>query len=742
MTEPTPTAADFNPRAARMTNALFGAVIFLSAYLLFQVQPLSSKSILPWFGGTPSVWTTCMLFFQLLLFAGYAYAHVLSTRLAPRLQLIVHLVLIVAALGASVLPGAHWKPTGTEDPVLQIILMLGASIGLPFFVLSSTGPLVQNWFSRALSGRSPYHLYALSNAGSMLGLLLYPFAVERLLDLPGQAGLWRTGFWIFAIGCVVCGLVFAARTSGTVVASVRSNSQAQPPLNRRLLWFMLAATPSVMLLATTNQVCLDVASIPFLWVLPLTLYLLTFILAFAGDRWYFRRTCACLLPVSLVATVGVMVADAAAGLEFQVVAYFAALFLTAMCCHGELVRNRPDPQHLTSFYLWMSAGGAAGGVFVGVVAPSVFDLYLELHVAILLTLLLMAWIWAELPQRSWRELWKTPGIIFLSLAVTMTLLLREEVKRERDQAVLTMRNFYGVLRVKDEDPGTEWHLRKLLNGRILHGTQLLDPDRRRWPTTYYVETSGVGLAMKGLRPFAPRRFGLVGLGTGTLAAYGKEGDHFTYYEIDSDVLRISAAGAITDEASQKYLPGDGDPTWFSFIADCPAEVEVVLGDARLALERSEPQALDILVLDAFSSDAIPAHLLTAEAVAVYLKHLRSDGILAVHISNRHFDLNPVVAGLAEHFRLVDRYVHDYPDDYHASVSEWILLSRDAAAFEGALLQHLETMDRSKTALWTDAYSDLVGALRDKDLDSYKRDVDSFLEGIGRDAYFFPDDEDE
>lgn len=843
-------------------SGVYGLVIFVSAYLLFQVQPLTSKSILPWFGGTPSVWTTCMLFFQILLFAGYAYAHLLSSKLSPKAQLVTHTILMGIALTASVLPAETWKPTGAENPIVRIVSMLAVSIGVPFFVLSSTGPLVQNWFSRAQAGRSPYHLYSLSNLGSMLGLLLYPFYVEIAFNLPEQGQMWWWGFVIFVVGCVVCGLNFASQTetAGKSDQPVSEDLPA-PTWRKKILWFLLAAMPSVMLLATTNQLCLDVASIPFLWVLPLTLYLLTFILAFAGDRWYFRNTCAVMLPISLGLMINAMLMDADASLEIQIVSYLAGLFFTAMCCHGELVRIRPAPQHLTGFYLWMSAGGAAGGLFVGLVAPFVFDLYLELHVAIFLTLVLIGVVRVELVEgERWWHFYRTPGVIFLSLAISATLFLWKDIENDRDASALITRNFYGVLRIRQKDDyvisdwtkpiegtvevsGTEYpcvtflvpekaqftgagdenadpvvpsgcfksgvyeaypignvkkeelfplvqaenptdlppapdgqkyvtcrtkeptpcnfevrvftSYRSLLNGRILHGNQYLDDVHRVQPTTYYSRKSAIGLALQNHNTGKPRHLAVVGLGTGTVAAYGQTGDRLTYYEINDDVLEIAAVGTDISSANGDAMPAaESDKVWFSYLNEFKGEKpRVILGDARLAMERAESEQFDILVLDAFSSDAIPAHLLTEEAFEVYMRHMKDDGIIVVHISNRHFELDPVVAGLAEKFNLADRYLFDDPEDYEeddpdgfdVTSSEWVLLARsdstvydpdfavellESSVFDNPAYSSLGRMTYDRKVYWTDAESSLWKVLRENSPDQIKRDLNLWLKSLG------------
>lgn len=727
-------------KGAFAISVLYGLVIFLSAYLLFQVQPLISKSILPWFGGTPSVWTTCMLFFQLLLFAGYLYAHLVSTKLIPAMQLLVHMLLMGLALAASVLPPDSWKPTGAENPILQIVLTLSVSIGLPFLVLSSTGPLLQNWFSQTLKGRSPYHLYSLSNVGSLLGLLLYPIYFEVCFDLPAQGELWKTGFILFTGGCVICGTFFVkTEDTGPVTdASADDNAKRSPPL----LWFFLAAVPSTMLLATTNEVCQDVASIPFLWVIPLTLYLLSFILSFAGEKWYPRRTCLTLLPLSLLVLVAMMLVGAEASILVQLLAYFSALFLTAMCCHGELVRLQPPPAQLTSFYLWMSAGGAAGGIFVGAIAPYVFSLYLEMHVGILLTLLLMGIVLCRQSGKLWWQMLESPGTVFLLIAGAAFPLLFLEVSREIRGTQYVSRDFYGVLRVRDYDLDNEWASRKFLNGRILHGSQFLDSAKKRWPPTYYGYESGIGLLLRtdpDSTTNLSRNVAVVGLGAGTVAAYGDENDLLTCYEINEKVIETSGAGARVYSADGNEIPNCADEReYFTYIRDFPGDTRIVLGDGRLALERAENEDFDILVLDAFSSDAVPAHLLTTEAFAVYLRHLRPDGVLAVNVTNRHFNLAPVVMGMAQQFNLVSRYIsHDPADDdientigyAGLSASNWVLLSRMEERFETKFLIDQAVLN-TEAVIWTDAHSNLIQLLRASTLETLKTDINSLIKALG------------
>lgn len=705
----------------RLTAPLFAAAVFLSAFLLFQVQPLIGKCILPWFGGTPAVWTTCMLFFQVLLFGGYFYAHVLTRRCSPRLQAAVHaLVLLCGVLALPIVPDAAWKPVGGEEPVLRIILLLAASVGLAFFALSATGPLLQRWFAQTRPGASPYRLYALSNVGSLLALVSYPFAIEPALAIGRQAELWSWGFVVFAGLCTACAWTMqraaaglpggkrgkrpgaASRELAPCSTPPRLATLSSPRWSDRLLWFALALAASVMLLATTNQVCLDVAAVPFLWVLPLTLYLITFIVCFESDRWYTRRMFALALAVSMAGVCIVLMKGSGASLVAQVVIYFAAMFFCAMVCHGELAKLRPEPQHLTVFYLTVAAGGAAGGVFVGVVAPAVFPTYLELHLGMLGACLLALAVFfrdrrgrlfAGRPQWAWAVL---PGAV-----VVLAGVLKAQADASLAASLAVTRNFYGVLRVDaafPEDPAR--HQLRLKHGRILHGAQFVDEEKRQLPTAYYGRDSGVGCV---LRQPGAKHVGVVGLGVGTVAAYARPGDRYRFYEINPEVIRLA----------QRY---------FTYLRDCPAETEIVIGDARLSLEVEPPQNFDVLVLDAFSGDAIPVHLLTREAASVYRRHVKPDGILAVHISNLHFDLRPVVQGIAEEFGLACEAVFSPDNDELATRgSLWALLCRDAARLAALPIDRASSrqlaahhgMDgpAARRILWTDERNNLFEVLR-------------------------------
>lgn len=671
---------------------VYAATIFLSAFLLFQVQPLIGKYILPWFGGSPAVWTTCMLVFQVLLFGGYAYAHLTTHYLSPRHQGYLHIAMMMLALVTlPITPDASWKPTNSEWPALKIILLTVANVGLPYFILSSTGPLLQSWFSRTHVGQSPYRLYSLSNVGSLLALVSYPFVVEPSFTTTTQSILWSLLFAAFALLCSASAVWMWQRSSQTVASSLsvaESAVVAQPTWGVAGMWFGFAMAASVMLLATTNQVCLDVAVIPFLWVLPLALYLVTFILCFESDRWYRRRPYSAAAALLLFMTMYLASQGSQISLLLQVGIYFSALFCTCMVCHGELVRLKPNPKYLTAYFLTISAGGASGGLFVGLLAPLLFASYYELHFGIVgFALLYMCLRLHEDKVRLPIPAWFQPMLV--SSALVLVVGAFTQFGRHAEGSVAVARNFYGVLKVEQRphvDPDRS--MIRLAHGRIEHGSQFVSPERRRVPTAYYSNVSGVGQLMLTLRPGQPKHVGIVGLGVGTLAAYGQKGDRYRLYEINPDVVSMAKEH-------------------FTFLADCPAEQTVVTGDARLALEFESPQQFDILVLDAFSGDAIPAHLLTKEALGVYLRHLKPDGVLACHISNLHFDLRPVITGLAEELELTSQIrISDANAETGAFKAVWALLTRNVDTLENSVgKMDAEPLHR-KPIVWTDDRSNL------------------------------------
>ncbi|HEX5613142.1 MAG TPA: fused MFS/spermidine synthase [Burkholderiales bacterium] len=667
---------------------IYAATIFLSSLLLFLVQPLIARLILPWFGGTAAVWTTCMLFFQTLLLAGYAYAHATNARLSARAQAILHTVLLVVALALlPIAPHERWKPLGDEEPVTRILLLLTASVGLPYLLLASTSPLLQAWFARSYPGRNPYRLFAISNLASVLGLLGYPFVVEPFLGNHEQVWGWSALFAAFALACAIASWK-AAR--GTVAASEALEEAGESPPSARDygLWLSLSAAGSVMLLAVTNHITQNVAAIPLLWVAPLALYLVTFIVAFEGRSLYRAQHWWTIVPVWIGGMCWLLIdKDHQFDLWLQFGIFLSGLFVACMFCHGELYRARPQARHLTAFYLTVSAGGALGGLLVAVAAPLVFNGYFELGVGLVAVALLAALRLGAL---------HLPAMLATSAALlgAAACAVYDAIQYQKD-VIVSARNFYGVLRVKEYGtPGTMDHLRRLLHGVILHGEQHLHESRRHDATTYYQPTSGVGVAILSLRERPANRIGIIGLGTGTIASYGREGDTYRFYDINPDVVAFARSQ-------------------FTFLADSPAKIEISLGDARLNLEREAPQRFDVLAVDAFSSDSIPVHLITKEALGLYLRHMKPDGIVAYHVSNRFLNLVPVVARLAAehgaHAMLVDE-----ESEEDRTTSTWVLVARDPKALARQEIAEAgasppETREDWRT--WTDDYSNLVQILK-------------------------------
>ena len=667
---------------------LYVVTIFLSSFLLFLVQPLIARLILPWFGGSAAVWTTCMLFFQVLLLAGYAYAHLLARFARGKFEALLHSTLLAAALiTLPIAPGEFWKPDGTQEPISWILLLLTGSVGLPYFLLAANSPLLQAWFARARPGENPYRLFAVSNLGSLVALLGYPFVVEPYLGGTGQVRLWS---WLFAAFALLCAAV-AWRTPQAPPREAESTAIA--PVRKRdvALWLVLSATGSALLLAVTNHLTQNVASVPLLWLAPLTLYLATFIIAFEGKGWYRPQWMWSVLLV-WICGMGWLIVDTDYQFELgvQLAMFLPGLFLGCLFCHGELYRLRPAASRLTAFYLAISAGGAIGGLAVAVGAPLAFNGYYELGVTLVMLAVLAAFRFAPL------------NIIarYASLAVLLGIAAAAtyDGMRYHNDVRMATRSFYGVLRVKEYGaPGEEAHLRRLVHGAIMHGEQYMHDSFRRMLTTYYHEDSGIGAALHSIGE-RPARVGVIGLGTGTIAAYGREGDVYRFYDIDSRVMQI---------ALQE----------FTYLADSKAKIELALGDARLTLEREEPRNFDVLAVDAFSSDAIPVHLITREALAVYLRHVKPDGIVAFHVSNRFLDLVPVVARLAKENGAHARLVRDDPDeeaDSRRSRTDWVLVSLDPARLKRPEIQErtvVEAEDRPDWRTWTDDYSNLIQILK-------------------------------
>ena len=688
----------------RGTGALFATTVFVSAFLLFQIQPLISKAILPWFGGTPSVWTTCMLFFQTLLCGGYAYSHLLTAKLRTRWQAMLHVTLLVVSLAfLNILPSIAWKPVGAESPTLRIAVLLLSTVGLPYFLLSTTGPLLLRWFSFIEPTTSPYRLYALSNAGSLVALLSYPILFEPLMRISIQANSWSIGFCVFAALCFAC-VVRLWR----LPQDIRQRTEPAGHVNRKsrhvttgtyVVWFSLAMVASTMLLAETNEVCQDVAVIPFLWVIPLSLYLLSFILCFESDRWYRRNWYAIGTAVLVLAVCWLQSFGSLIFLPLQLAIYFGTLFSICMLCHGELARMRPDPGSLTAFYLTLSAGGAGGGLFVGLLAPMIFPAFWEHYLGLLAACIIAVIVYSD--DRGWASEDRRPPMLWTGLAIALFTgvgTVFAAAIMNYTESIAMVRNFYGVLEVETDDIEDAVVLR---HGRIMHGIQLKGIPSL--PTMYYGFKTGVGRSIEELRDRrTPLKIGLVGLGAGTLAAYGKMGDTFRFYEINENVTLLA----------QRH---------FTFLKNCPSTVEIIHGDARLVLENEAPQEFDLLVLDAFSGDAIPTHLLTQEAMQSYLRHLRPNGLIAIHISNLHFDLRRVTDALAaasdlHSITLETAPVMDSDTGTQSLIdpgSRWVLLARDAELLNRPRYTEIAAHDPLPSArhvLWTDDFSNLIEVL--------------------------------
>lgn len=695
-----------------MLTTLFACTIFLSAFLLFQVQPLVGKMILPWFGGSASVWTTCLLFFQGVLLVGYLYAHWLVRFISPGKQAVIHVLALAASLAVlPIIPATDWKPAGGEDPSLLIIGLLTVTIGLPYLLLSTTGPLLQAWFSRQESGAVPYRLFALSNLGSMLGLLSYPVLFEPYLAIPDMSWSWSLAYAAFVLLCATIAIRSRhSRAAPPATGLVEPTSvEVIPKTTPRgmLTWVALAVCPTVFLMAVTSHLTQNVAPIPFLWVLPLALYLLSFILCFEGGHWYRRRWYLPLYVVWLAAASYDLVYRLwKTGTWEPIIFYSAGLFIACMLGHGELARKKPHPRYLTSFYLMIAIGGVLGGIFTALVAPRIFNDNYELPLIAVLVALISTTLAFNDAVRHDTTGHDTPGrflargqrAVMNMLAVAVALVSVGAVAgtaKEQGRHKLLARNFYGTLGVTDA-ASVHGDERRLVHGIILHGTQLLNPEYRRMPTTYYGENSGAAMALLATRQQGEgQRVGVIGLGTGTMAAYGRAGDSYRFYEINPMVVSLAR-------------------TQFTFLDDTAATVDMALGDARLVLEQEPAQQFDVLVVDAFSGDAIPVHLLTREAFAVYFKHVRPGGMLAVHISNRHLDLEPVVKHAADHFNKEVRVVESKEDRTKGwNSSTWAILADSPEAFASSPIQGKGRAITAKSAIppWSDNYSSILAIMK-------------------------------
>jgi len=722
-----------------------------------------------------------MLFFQTVLLLGYAYAHLSGTRWSPARQAQRHLGLLVGSIlvlglawwkwGLPVLPPDSWKPENPGQPIRQILKLLVVSVGLPFFLLSATSPLLQRWFSLKADGTKPYRLYALSNAGSMLGLLVYPFVIEPLTRVSTQATAWGLSYFIFAIACGACALkvprIVAPGFERPPAASLEGAAPAWPTV---VLWVILTAITSSMFLSVTNTLCQDVAVVPLLWVLPLAVYLLSFILCFESDRWYHRGGFVIATALATLVVLGTGSRHLSSNLATTILLHGLFLFLFCTTCHGELVRMKPGPRHLTFFYLMVALGGVIGSVFVGLIAPVVFKGFWEFHLTLATGWLVLAVVFARdlgsflhrgdrwqfagmvllityavldflLPFTPLRHVdlyWKNLLVITFVSAVVVTVLAVarlwrrplaqskywprllvaglvffsasaawQQIQRTPAATVDAQRNFYGVVRVVRSQvrvSGRELPLLQLTHGRVNHGIQFQDESLRRQPAGYYSKDSGIELAFR-VHPrreaSLPTNIGVLGLGVGTLAAFAREGDTVRFYEINPAV--------------SAYCTGP-EPV-FTYLRDCAGRAEIVLGDARLSLERelrnNQPAQFDILVMDAFSGDAVPVHLLTTEAFEIYLRHLRDeDAIIAVNISNQYLDLRDLMFSLARHFDLQAIVIASRGSPPDGTSSRWCLLTKNKNFVQKEVIQSArENYQIRRELVWTDDFSNLFQQVR-------------------------------
>ena len=665
---------------------LFAAITFLAAFLLFMVEPIAAKQLLPVLGGSAAVWITCLVLFQTVLLAGYLYAHWLAGQPGLRLHMAL---LVLATLAAIAWAARPLAPAGAAaHPVTAIFAALTLSIGLPFMLLAATSPLLQVIWARLEAGPVPYRLYALSNLASLLALGLYPSIIEPHLTLRAQRITWCLAFAAFALLTTeLLRRIQHESAPGNAASGEQQESASSAPLLHKILWIALPMGAAMQLSAVTVHLTANIAAIPLLWILPLGVYLLTLILAFRFS-WLLSRGILTRALALALGSIGYMLAkaDASWPISITIPFYLAALFIACLFCHSQAFRLRPQrASETTLYYLLFAAGGALGSFLIGVAAPLLFRFNLDLPLTFFVTALLaLAATWQS--QWTQRLLWSAASALMLAVFFMVRTAYQHDTK-------VAVRNFYGSLRVTEDHysfPGAT--VRTLLNGSIQHGTQIVGTDElRRTPTTYYAPDSGVGLALRLCCAARTRTIGVVGLGAGTLAAYGKAGDRIRFYEINPSVEPIAR-------------------NLFTYIRESGAQVQVIPGDARVSLSQEPPQHFDVLAIDAFSGDAIPLHLLTMEALALYRRHLAPGGILAFHISNQHVDLAPPIARLAQASGMQVRRVSSLANEAHGEFgATWMLVSNNADFFNDpqvAAHSHAQPVD-AHVPLWTDDYSALL-----------------------------------
>ncbi|MDO6426682.1 fused MFS/spermidine synthase [Thalassotalea sp. 1_MG-2023] len=685
-------------------------VVFIGAFLLFQVQPLIAKLILPYFGGGAAVWTACMLFFQAFLLAGYGYSHILSRIRSIKLQVILHISLLVISvftlpigLSEHVLPKVF-----VESPLLNILYQLMLSVGLPYFILSSTGPLVQNWYASNHQGKAPYFLYSWSNVASLIALLSFPFVFEPILAASTQLILWSVLYGVYVLAFIVIAITtyrgqllqpiettqsITGVNIDTGVAKIDRHTH-DFNLTNAISWVALSSLGVIFLVATTNAITQNVAPIPFLWILPLCLYLLSFIICFHSDRWYIRWYWLILLILGSIIAIFLYFIGSQFDLITQVILYSFVLLAACMVCHGELAKTKPAPRYLTHFYLLIALGGFLGSLFVAFIATNVFQQFLEFPLAFISLLLLLSVVY-------WREKLSIKYVLAMSVSVVVCVsLFTVLLSRYQQNDIFQQRNFYGILTVKDVDVAGKTE-RRLVDGTTSHGTQYLDESLQQIPLSYYRKGTGGAIAIELMQQTKQTgiNVGFVGLGAGALAAYGEKEDSFSFFELNPAVIN----------AAQEY---------FTFLSNSNANIKVIEGDARISIAKDvQPLAnkpFDVLILDAFSGDSIPQHLLTVEAFSMYQQVVSKQGIIAVHISNSHLNLLPLMKGIADHTQMALVYFHTAGKRAESHDTDWVWLTHNNNLIDNPVVKLQSTrvkLSSSEQIVWTDDHSHLMSLLK-------------------------------
>lgn len=733
------TAVDNRSILIRATIVFFAAALFTSAYLLFWLQPLIGKMLLPLLGGAPSVWNTCMVFFQALLLAGYAYALFISQRFRLRNQALFHITLVLAA--AFFLPFAisdrmlSSVPT-QGNPTFWLLGVLFITVGFPFFILSATAPLLQRWFSHSShrSAKDPYFLYAVSNAGSMLSLLAFPFLLEPGLDLKRQSLYWALGYVLLAVLIGCCAAILKERvshqtdTNGLVEA-------ASLTYRRRFRWIILAFIPSSLMLGVTTYISTDVASMPLIWIIPLSLYLLTFILAFANKQIISLRLTSLFVPAGIICLGAVTILGPPISVWLIIALHLTVFFLVGFICHRQIALDRPPVNKLAEYYLCISIGGVLGGIINALLAPLVFSMPLEYPIVFIAACMTLPVVRGKLWSRSWLRVAFPALMLLLTAALSFAVPRLVTDQKTRDGLILclpllvcylmasrqgiifglsilavmiggypymndsaemltTQRNFFGVWRVASVENG---RFHRLQHGSTTHGGQYVDSDRKCNATAYYHKDGPLGQIFNiHAANSSSKQIGVIGLGAGTMITYSADGEQWDFYEIDPTIVRIAQS-----------------PAYFSFLSDCSAApYRMILGDARLRLQEAPNSHYGLLILDAFSSDSVPAHLVTSQAMDLYLSKLAPDGLMFFHISNRYLNLEPLVSGLSQEKGLsaLIRDDREFDTSIAKNPSVWVVIARSEAAL-GDLVNNSQWRRLEGNVLWSDDFSNILSLIK-------------------------------